>query len=286
MNSFVDLSDTCEGSESDEMVEAKQFWQQRVTANDSSGFNMFSKYYFALRAAVLAGRGTCGTGGYQGKWECIGPDSLPVQTAGYVTCVWADPDDTGSNYVLAGTYGGLFKSTNGGKNWDCITDNAPLIGGVFGITSIAVNPLNKNTIYLATGGVGLLHDAGAGILVSHDGGNTWAQELMYTSHYWDSIQRIDKIFITPDSTRLYVFSYDNIYTRYNVGTGNTWVEITPPGNKVNCTWRNLQFQPGNQNHFFVSNRKGDNKAFTGIYESSASVPSASDWDEITASFST
>ena len=55
---------------------------------------------------------------------------MPTQVVGYVSAIWADPND--SNYILAGTLGGLFKTTNGGTTWESKTDNAPLAGGAMG----------------------------------------------------------------------------------------------------------------------------------------------------------
>jgi hypothetical protein len=87
--------------------------------------------------------------------------------------VWADTG-ADSNYVLAGSqFGGLFKTADGGKHWQCITDNAPLFNGVMGVTHIAVNPLNNNTIYLSI--------TGGGILESYNGGGTWAVETISTN---------------------------------------------------------------------------------------------------------
>jgi len=62
-----------------------------------------------------------------GNWQCLGPTSLPVQNMGKVDAVWAD--NTNPDYILAGTVGGLFKTTDGGGHWQCITDNAPIAGG-------------------------------------------------------------------------------------------------------------------------------------------------------------
>ena len=164
LKSYILPNDTTEGGALAQYGVFRNFWQNRAGQNDSSGISMFDKYYLALRAQVLAGRGDCDTTMYQGNWEVAGPDSLAVQQIGYVRCIWADTG-TDSGYILAGSeHGGLFKTTDCGKHWENITDNAPLVGGVMGITHIVVNPLNKNTIYLST--------SGAGILESFNGGAT------------------------------------------------------------------------------------------------------------------
>lgn len=248
LTTLADATDTGEGGTLDQLASYKQFWQVRVGQNDNSGINMFDQYRLALRAAVIAGETSpCTGGGFQGSWQCIGPDSLPEQTVGRVNVVWAD---TGSdyNYILAGgEFGGLFKSTNGGKNWANITDNCPFVGGAMTMYHICVNPKNINTIYLGT--------AGAGILESFDRGNTWRQEFITsTGGYADSIENIQHIYITPDSVRLYAFKDDSIYTRSNIGTGNAWQNITPPGNTYNLTWCDLKFLPSDVPTFLLPTR--------------------------------
>lgn len=178
----VDPNDTEEGGMLSQLNSFTKFWQGRAVLNDSSGQNMFRQYFNALRAAVIAGEASpcSGSGSFSGNWACIGPDSLPIQGMGRVDAVWADSAD--SNYILAGTMGGLFRTTDGGKNWMPITDNSPIVGGVIGVSSIAVNPKNLNTIYLGTSDMGGFYnggtEAGAGILKSFDGGNTWQQEFV------------------------------------------------------------------------------------------------------------
>src|ERR1700677_2147621 len=96
---------------------------------------------------------------------------------------------TDSNYILADTPGGLFKTTDGGATWTMLTDGTPIIGGVIGISSITVNPLDSNTIFLGTSMIdetgavdGALVTAwgyGAGILESFDGGNTWQADTNF-----------------------------------------------------------------------------------------------------------
>jgi hypothetical protein len=252
LQTFISSDDTGEGGARDELLTFRKFWEGRVSANDSSGHNMFKKYYMALKREILAGRGDCGSSGFQGAWEPIGPDNLPTQTVGRVDAIWADPND--SNYILAGTPGGLFRTTNGGVNWECITDNAPLAVGIWGVTSIAVNPLNRNTIYISTGNNTTTARGGAGILFTYDGGSTWQQEFIPyfgSPVYSDTIRQVNQIFITPDSVRLYAFSGIDVFTRLNVGTSPAWWIITPwdfTGTIPN--WTGLQLVPGDRNHFF------------------------------------
>jgi hypothetical protein len=121
--SFLNPSDTLEGGGNDMIDFFTTFWQGRVALNDSSGINMFEQYHSHLRSALqnrMSGTVGCPTTGFRGNWSPVGPDSLEKQTIGKIDAIWADPAD--SNYILAGATGGLFKTTDGGKHWACITD--------------------------------------------------------------------------------------------------------------------------------------------------------------------
>jgi hypothetical protein len=116
-NSFV--SDTGEGGFDDRLNTFRSFWQYRVAANDTTAdsatqSNMFSRYYSGARRAMASRFATgCSSSAFAGNWSLLGPDTLGTQCVGYVNAVWASPTD--SNYILAATPGGLFKTTTGGR---------------------------------------------------------------------------------------------------------------------------------------------------------------------------
>ena len=278
---YAELSgDTTEGGKIRTARSIEAFWSSRVSKNDSSHINMFGLYYKTLNQAVLAKyAGTCtGSGQFQGAWRCIGPDKLDKQAMGYVECVWADPDDdftttTGPRRLLAGTYGGLFKSTDGGGQWKCITDNAPIANGINLVSSIAVRPGDKSVIYLGMGGVsggghywesfqgyGVTGLYGASILKTSDGGQNWQQEKVGTANSpGDEFDRVQKVFFTPSGNYLIAFKNERIFIRaYN---STTWDEITTSNNNPLATfgnaaqWRDLEFVPGDpnaDNHFYIA----------------------------------
>jgi len=53
MYAHANANDTGEGGTLEEISIFKNFWQQRVSANDGSGVNMFSKYYAAQKPSIL-----------------------------------------------------------------------------------------------------------------------------------------------------------------------------------------------------------------------------------------
>lgn len=298
----LDSTDTAEGKSYSKVRRIESYWTPRVTANpnDTSKPDMFQSYYHSLQQSVIARQAasvTCNSNGFHGKWECIGPDSIDGQYMGYVTCVWADPAD--SNYILAGTYGGLFKTVDGGANWECITNNAPIAYGAHHISSITVNPLNKNTIYLGTASDFGLYSysilkphynwgaLGSAMLKSYDGGQNWEIEtLSVHGNFRDSTAMIQQVKFTPDSTRLYVLCGNEVFTRVNA-PGNSWVDITPLEVKqYKSKFTDFEFDPGNQSHFFIANGfLTDEDPKASIWESTVAVPADTQWTKITSGFS-
>jgi photosystem II stability/assembly factor-like uncharacterized protein len=93
-----------------------------------------------------------------GSWQNIGienaihsPDSLVNGVSygkgiGRIDRIAFHPTDPNTFYVGA-PYGGLWKTTNGGTTWKCLTDTIPSIG----IAGIVVDWNNPNNIYILTG---------------------------------------------------------------------------------------------------------------------------------------
>ncbi|MBO6516485.1 MAG: T9SS type A sorting domain-containing protein [Bacteroidia bacterium] len=280
----------------------QQFWGDRVVKNDqnanaTTGVNMFSQYRSQLSSALKTQQSTgCGVSGFQGNWRLKGPIEMPLQKMGKIDAIWASKN--GQDTLLAGCMGGLFKTTNGGDDWFPLTDGFVLANGIVGVSSIAVDPTNHNNIYLGTSGdehrilsrnsLGIHWlIGGAGILHSADGGATWTQETIANNSVMDEIQRVQLVKITPDGNRLYAFAHNRVYTR--LVSSSTWQEITPPvastfsGYNDGWDYLDMEFVPGNQNHFFVSGRyldaNGAPRAM--IWESNVAVPGTSNWTEIT-----
>jgi hypothetical protein len=97
--------------------------------------------------------------------------------SGRVTALAVDPVNPAIIY-LGGADGGVWKSSDGGRNWTALTDAQPSLA----MGSIAIDPSSCasgscQTIYAGTGELNFAGDNyyGAGILKSTDGGNTWTQ---------------------------------------------------------------------------------------------------------------
>jgi photosystem II stability/assembly factor-like uncharacterized protein len=97
-------------------------------------------------------------------WQPVGPYNV----GGRVTALAVGR----SGIYLGAANGGVWKSTNGGVSWACITDAT----GLSSIGSLAVDPAHPETLYCGTGEANSSGDSydGNGLWRSMDGGATWA----------------------------------------------------------------------------------------------------------------
>ena len=92
----------------------------------------------------------------------------------------------------------LFKSTDGGDNWTDISERKGLPGFPWGISGIAVSPVNSERIWV------IIEAAEGGVFRSDDGGKTWAkvnenralrQRAWYYSRIYADTQNEDKVYV-------------------------------------------------------------------------------------------
>ena len=87
-------------------------------------------------------------------WTSNGPEG------GYVRALAIDPQTPTTLY--AGTYGGVFKSTDGGGNWSTVNTGLTATG----VYALAIDPQTPATLYAGTDG--------GGVFKSTDGGANWS----------------------------------------------------------------------------------------------------------------
>jgi len=154
------------------------------------------------------------------EWRCIGP-----HRGGRVSAVAGCPADPMTFYFGA-CAGGVWKSTDGGTTWLCMTDGQFTTSAVGALT---VAPSDPNVIYAGTGETNIRNDVshGDGVYKSTDGGKTWANMgLRDTRH-------IGRIVVHPrDPNRVYVAALGHAWGPSkqrgifrSVDGGRTWQHV-------------------------------------------------------------
>ena len=155
------------------------------------------------------------------NWVAKGPINTPIILSngkkrgnGRVNCIAFDPLD--ENVIWVGSpAGGLWKSIDGGSNWQTNTDDLPVIG----VSHIAIDPNNSQIMYIVTGDANATDTYSIGILKSLDGGNSWdTTGLSYTVNQQNTV---NKVIINPNFTdSLYAVTNSNILISAN--GGDSW----------------------------------------------------------------
>lgn len=137
-------------------------------------------------------------------WTNYGPDEV----SGRLISVAFHPTDTNTMYV-GSAGGGLWKTTDYGKNWTPLTDKLPSLA----IGAVAINPRNPNTILIATGegyNLGGEFTTGVGVLISYDGGNSF-QNTSLTAALSQNFSGMDIIWSRKDTSKVCIASSFGVY---------------------------------------------------------------------------
>ena len=164
---------------------------------------------------------------------------------GRVTTVTGVPSQPRTFYMGVAS-GGLFRTTDGGLNWEPITDGkvpVPSMG------SVAVADVDPNIIYLGTGSDGVRSNVstGRGVYKTTDGGKTWSFLGLYNAG------QIGAVRIHPtDPNTVWVAAYGDIFKPNNdrgiyktTDGGRTWRKTLYMNDSTGAM--DVELQPGNPN---------------------------------------
>ena len=121
----------------------------------------------------------------------------------------------------------LWQSVDGGDHWKELTNKPGLPKGVWGISGVAVSPLNSNKIWV------IIENAKGGVYRSDDGGENWTyissknalrQRAWYYSRIYADTQNEDRLYVLNTS-----------YHRSNDG-GKTWEGFNSPHGDHHDLW--------------------------------------------------
>jgi len=137
------------------------------------------------------------------SWELMGPTNI----GGRITDVEMPADDLNTIYVGTAA-GGVFKTDDGGTNWDPIFDDAESLS----IGDMALAPSNQSIIYVGTGecngGGGSLTYDGYGVYRSNDAGATWAHAGL------ENVGTIGRVVVHPTQPDIaYVGATGNLFSK-------------------------------------------------------------------------
>ena len=158
----------------------------------------------------------------QVPWQFAGPTNI----SGRMTDVEV-VRPKGENYTIyvVGASGGIWKTENEGITWKPIFEHG--MSTAFG--DLALDPQNQNTIWAGTGEANIFRssNAGAGIYVSKDGGETWEHKGLINTN------TISRILVHPKNPEVvYVAAGGNEWTNdkergvyKTTDGGNSWEKV-------------------------------------------------------------
>jgi photosystem II stability/assembly factor-like uncharacterized protein len=165
-------------------------------------------------------------------WEAVGTAEVPANGGGVgrINVVVLHPDDPNTIFI-GSAGGGVWKTPDGGSTWTPLTDNIP----VTSIADIAINPVNPDIIYIATGD-GYGYEAtwqsdndfwggvySCGVMKSIDGGLTW--EPTGLSYLQEDLEIVQRLLVHPETPDILLASTRNgIFRSTDAGTSWSVVE--------------------------------------------------------------
>ncbi len=196
------------------------------------------------------------------NWKLLGPAAPPApanfnnESVGRIDCIGFHPTDANTFYVGSPT-GGFWKTTDGGKNWAFLSQSWVELG----VSDIAIDPINPNIVYVATGDRDSGRSPCFGILKSTDGGMTWNA----ANTGLPSIRYMYRLLIHPTQPNvLFVSTYRNGIWKTTNG-GGQWVRCAGITNTEFTEIYDMEFKPNDPNtiyavsasKLFKSNNLGD-----------------------------
>ncbi|MBT8179949.1 MAG: hypothetical protein KJO53_00020, partial [Eudoraea sp.] len=183
------------------------------------------------------------------NWSFVGPDtpgtlsgSLPG--TGRINQMAVDPNNPSIWYAGAPS-GGLWKSVDAGNSWINLFDDFLQVG----VSGIAIDPNDSNTIYITTGDDDGADSYSIGVFKSTDGGITWLETSLGPSgdSNWNFNRLMNEIVIDPANSNI-VWAAGNFGLYKSIDAGLTW-DLKRAGNVSD-----FKLKPGDGNTVYaVSN---------------------------------
>lgn len=177
-----------------------------------------------------------------GNWQNLGPilDGLTTRAnipgVGRTNHVAFHP--TNPNIIFCGTpAGGLWRTYDGGQNWETNTDDLPTLG----VSAVAFDPFDPNIVYIGTGDRDAGDAPGMGVMRSTDAGLTWE---FVNQGFAD--QTIGDIQCDPENPGV-VLAACRFGMRRSIDFGQTWVLTSNT-----FYFKHVLFKPGDSNTVYAT----------------------------------
>ncbi|MFO8234015.1 MAG: T9SS type A sorting domain-containing protein [Bacteroidales bacterium] len=237
------------------------FWEIRVdpetgTFPDVSAFEVYKEY---LRKKSTKQKSETI------EWSNLGTSSSKsgYHGIGRINCVGFHPEND-DIYWVGSPSGGLWKTTDGGKNWTVQNDDHTVIG----VSDIAVvdDYSESQTLFIATGDRDAWDNRSVGVLRSTDGGDSWEESLSFTVKEGVLTTRL---LLHPNDSTLYAATNKGVYK--TIDRGDNWEQISWTG------LIDMEFKPGNPEIMYGSTTSNTNISPAKIYKS---TDAGENWTEI------
>jgi len=187
--------------------------------------------------------------GSDAKWTFIGPRSENYQGGFYrghskIDKIVFHPTDPNRYYVCC-LNGGIWKTTDDGATWACITNDLPILS----VASMSIDPSDFDHLILISGdfkgGNGIRQNS-CGIWNSYDNGFKWYRSSFVGSRQ-DNINLGAKIMFKPDDANIVLAATSSGIYRSTDG-GRNWGNTPILANFV----YDIEFKPGSPNTVYLS----------------------------------
>lgn len=182
------------------------------------------------------------------SWSSAGPVDVGIFTGrlpgtGRLNAIAVDPNNSDIWYVGAPA-GGIWKSIDAGNTWENLFDDFPQIG----VSGIAIDQNDSNTLYIATGDDDAADSYSIGIFKSTDAGATWVPTGLGPEQ--TNINSLfNEIVIDPNNSNI-LWVGTNLGLYKSEDGGATWE------NKRSGNITDFKLKPGDANTIYaVSNNK-------------------------------
>lgn len=249
MDSLKMLSDKTSKKQVKQFERWSSFWKDRILP-DGSFVPADHQYKEWVKNQEYQSRFNTRNSSRNTTWSLVGPTSPPTSAVTYypgmgrVNTLAFNGNDTNVMYI-GSPAGGIWKTTNGGRNWTPKGDSFPNMG----VSDIVINPTNTNIIYLATGDADGGHNLSIGVLKSINGGNSWSPTGL---SFFLGSNVISKLLIDPNNVNT-VFATTRNSIKRTINGGTTWTDVHTDRGVI---FNDISYKKGSSTIIYATSKSG------------------------------